>query len=71
REVVGSRAPIIQLPLPQDDPRRRQPDISYARKQLNWEPRVPLRQGIQATVAYFDRLLSKSGIVPPDIREAI
>jgi len=73
REVVGSRAPVIQLPLPQDDPRQRQPDIALARKVLNWEPRVQLRQGIEATVAYFDKLLSaSSGEVPQsELRQAI
>src|SRR3954468_15557900 len=58
REVVGNRVPIIQLPLPQDDPKQRQPDISFARKTLNWEPRVQLKQGIEATIAYFEKLLS-------------
>jgi UDP-glucuronate decarboxylase len=73
RDVVGSRAPIIQLPLPTDDPRQRQPDISLARKTLNWEPRVQLRQGIEATVAYFDKLLAASGAtgVQTQLREAI
>jgi len=71
REVVGCRAPIIQLPLPTDDPRQRQPDIGFARKTLNWEPRVQLRQGIEATVAYFDKLLAASGTVQSELREAI
>ncbi|HVZ02921.1 MAG TPA: NAD-dependent epimerase/dehydratase family protein, partial [Dongiaceae bacterium] len=71
RDVVGSRVPIIQLPLPQDDPRRRQPDIGYARKQLDWEPRVPLRQGIESTVAYFDKLLGRTRLLSGDVRQAI
>jgi len=58
REVVGNRVPVIQLPLPQDDPKQRQPDITLARKILDWEPRVQLKQGIESTVAYFDKLLS-------------
>ena len=71
RDVVGSRAPIIQLPLPTDDPKQRQPDIGFARKALNWEPRVQLRQGIEATVAYFDKLLAASGAGRSELREAI
>jgi UDP-glucuronate decarboxylase len=58
REVVGSAVPIVELPLPKDDPRQRKPDIALARQLMNWEPTVQLRQGIEATVAYFDRLLS-------------
>jgi UDP-glucuronate decarboxylase len=57
-EVVGTKVPIVQLPLPQDDPKQRKPDITLARDLLQWEPRVQLRQGIEATVGYFDRLLS-------------
>jgi len=58
RDVVGTRTPIIQMPLPQDDPRQRRPDISLARKVLDWEPRIQLRQGIEATVAHFDKLFA-------------
>lgn len=58
REVVGKAVPIVELPLPQDDPKQRRPDITMARDLLGWEPKVQLRQGIEATVAYFDRLLS-------------
>jgi len=70
RDVVGSKVPFIHHPLPMDDPQRRQPDITYARQTLNWEPRVALRQGIEATVAYFDRLLSKGGRVP-ELRQVV
>jgi UDP-glucuronate decarboxylase len=58
RDVVGNRVPIIQLPLPQDDPKQRRPDISHARKVLNWEPRVQLKEGIEATIGYFDQILA-------------
>jgi len=73
REVVGSRAPVIQLPLPQDDPKQRQPDITLARKVLNWEPRIQLKQGIEATVAYFDKLLSADSSEMPhsELKQAI
>lgn len=51
--VTGSRSKIVYKPLPQDDPRQRQPDITLARKHLNWEPRVTLAEGLARTVEYF------------------
>ena len=51
--AVGSRSRIIYKPLPQDDPRQRQPDISRARSLLRWEPRVPLAEGLVKTIEYF------------------
>jgi UDP-glucuronate decarboxylase len=71
REVVGSKVPFIHQPLPMDDPQRRQPDISYARQTLNWEPHVALKQGIEATVAYFDRLLTISSGRVPELRQVV
>jgi UDP-glucuronate decarboxylase len=71
RDVVGSKVPFIHQPLPLDDPQRRQPDITFARQTLNWEPRVALRQGIEATVAYFDRLLTTSSARIPELRQVI
>ena len=59
-EITGSRSGIIRLPLPQDDPRQRRPDISLARETLGWEPKVALRQGLERTVAYFDALLAQA-----------
>lgn len=57
--IPGSGSGIVHEPLPKDDPTRRRPDISLARKALQWEPTVPLDQGLEATVAYFrDRLRS-------------
>ena len=52
-ELTGSRSQITHLPLPQDDPTQRQPDISLARKHLGWEPKVPLREGLEKTIAWF------------------
>jgi UDP-glucuronate decarboxylase len=70
REVVGNAVPIVELPLPKDDPRQRKPDIALARKLLDWEPTVQLRQGIAATVAYFDQLLSaKVDRSQPELRQ--
>jgi UDP-glucuronate decarboxylase len=52
-ELTGSRSEIEFRPLPQDDPRQRQPDISLARSKLGWEPQVQLREGLEKTIAYF------------------
>jgi len=56
--ITGSKSKLIHLPLPQDDPTQRQPDISLAREKLNgWEPKIPLREGLVHTINYFDNLL--------------
>lgn len=52
-ELTGTKAAVIYHPLPVDDPRRRQPDISRARELLGWSPHVPLEQGLAATCAWF------------------
>jgi dTDP-glucose 4,6-dehydratase len=57
-ELTGNRSEIIFKPLPVDDPRVRQPDITRARTQLGWEPRVSLAEGLQHTIAYFRSALS-------------
>ncbi len=57
-ELTGSRSTIRFHPLPQDDPRQRQPDISLARKLLGWEPKVSLVDGLTKTIHYFDQKLS-------------
>ncbi len=56
-ELTGSRSKLIRMPLPSDDPKQRQPDISQARRLLGWEPTTPLREGLRKTIEYFDRLL--------------
>jgi UDP-glucuronate decarboxylase len=58
-ELTGSNSKIIHEPLPQDDPKQRKPDISLARSELRWEPKVTLEQGLKNTIAYFDKLLSE------------
>ncbi len=52
-ELTGREAKFVHKPLPADDPLQRQPDISLARARLNWEPKVPLREGLQRTINYF------------------
>jgi UDP-glucuronate decarboxylase len=58
--LTRSRSRIVSRPLPDDDPRQRQPDISLAKQLLDWTPSVPLLTGLQITVDYFDRLLCDS-----------
>ena len=51
--MTGSKSRIVERPLPEDDPKIRQPDITRARKLLGWEPRVEFGTGIAATVDYY------------------
>ena len=61
-ELAGSHSRIVHLPLPQDDPRQRQPDVSKALDVLQWQPRKPLKDGLIATIAYFEELLRDRSI---------
>jgi UDP-glucuronate decarboxylase len=56
--ITGSKSKLVFLPLPEDDPRQRQPDISLAKEKLGWAPRVHLDDGLRETVAYFQKLLA-------------
>jgi UDP-glucuronate decarboxylase len=56
-ELTGSRSPLLAEPLPEDDPLQRCPDISLARRLLDWEPKVALEQGLGKCIAYFDNVL--------------
>jgi len=56
-ELTGTKSKIILKPLPDDDPRQRQPDITLARKALGWEPVVKLEEGLKKTIKYFESLL--------------
>jgi len=56
-EVTGSKSSIDYQPLPQDDPKQRQPDISLAKKELGWEPTIQLREGLEKTAEYFRGVL--------------
>jgi len=70
KELTASPAPIEHRPLPQDDPRLRQPDITRARTMLGWEPRVPLREGLERTIAFFRSLMGTSRMDPRAPRRA-
>lgn len=59
-ELTNSKSPLVFKPLPADDPTQRQPDISLAKKELNWEPKVQLREGLVKTINYFDHLLKQN-----------
>lgn len=59
-DLTGSKSKIVYKPLPSDDPMQRQPDISLAKSQLDWEPKIKLEEGLKKTITYFDQLLSKS-----------
>ncbi len=59
-ELTGSRSRLVHEPLPHDDPTQRRPDIGFARRALEWEPQVALKDGLARTIGYFDSLL-KSG----------
>jgi len=56
-QQVGGKSKLVFQPLPQDDPRQRQPNITLAKSQLDWEPKVALRDGLKETVAYFRKTL--------------
>ena len=57
-ELVDSPSALKFDPLPQDDPKQRKPDIGYARKILDWEPKIQLREGLLPTIAYFRKLVN-------------
>jgi UDP-glucuronate decarboxylase len=55
--LTGGRSRLVLRPLPENDPRRRRPDISLARKLLDWKPRVSLDEGLARTIAWFERMM--------------
>ena len=59
-DQIGSKSKIIFEPLPEDDPKQRQPDISFAKSELNWEPKTQLKEGLDKTIQYFDQTLSNN-----------
>ena len=60
RKLVGATTPVVFHPLPQDDPKQRRPDITKAKRILNWEPKVTLEEGLQRTYEYFREKVAQS-----------
>ena len=58
KALTGTKSEIAFKPLPVDDPKVRQPDISRARSMLGWEPKVSLEQGLRRTIEYFRRVVT-------------
>ena len=59
-DITGSKSRLESRPLPQDDPRQRQPDISLAKEKLDWEPKTQLREGLSKTIEYFEGVLRRN-----------
>ena len=64
--LTGSKSRIVHKALPEDDPRRRRPDITKAREILGWTPTTPLEAGLERTIEYFDRVLGSGGSAAVD-----
>ncbi len=56
-KLTNSSSKLIYEPLPEDDPKQRRPDISLAKEQLNWSPKIDLNEGLKKTISYFENLL--------------
>ena len=56
-EITNSKSKIIYKPLPEDDPKQRKPDISFAKEKINWEPKISLIDGLKQTIKYFEKIL--------------
>ena len=59
-DLTGSRSKIVHRPLPDDDPKQRRPDVSEADRVLGWRPAVQLKEGLEKTIKYFEKALSKA-----------
>lgn len=60
KELIGSNVGLKILPLPENDPARRCPDIALAKTTLDWEPKIPLEEGLGKTISYFDKTLART-----------
>jgi UDP-glucuronate decarboxylase len=63
-ELTGTSSPIVHRPLPVDDPKVRRPDITRAKAKLDWSPRIPVREGLKRTIAYFRSLVGTDRMAP-------
>ncbi len=70
-QLIGGESSIVSEPLPQDDPKQRQPDITRARALLGWEPKVELREGLAKTIEYFRSLLGTPRMAPRAPRSVV
>jgi UDP-glucuronate decarboxylase len=69
--LTGSRSKVVHRPLPENDPRQRQPDISRARDQLSWAPKTQLKEGLISTIAFFESLLAQKGVKDALVKDTI
>ncbi|HWC93836.1 MAG TPA: UDP-glucuronic acid decarboxylase family protein, partial [Pseudolabrys sp.] len=60
--LTGARSKIVKKPLPENDPRQRQPNIERAREHLGWAPKTQLEEGLRRTIGYFEKLLTDEGL---------
>ena len=60
--MTNSKSSLSYNPLPQDDPKQRQPDITLARKEFGWEPAIELEEGLRSTISYFEDLIKNKVI---------
>ena len=60
RQIPDSKSKIVYRPIPEDDPKRRKPDIALAKELLGWEPKIPLQEGLAKTIAYFRKLAASN-----------
>ena len=58
--LTNSKSKIVYRPLPQDDPKRRKPDITLAKEKLNWEPKISVDEGLKRTIEDFDKRLREN-----------
>jgi dTDP-glucose 4,6-dehydratase len=65
--ITGSKSKLRMQPLPEDDPARRRPDITRARRVLGWEPKVQLREGLSLCIPYFARAVQESADARPSV----
>lgn len=65
KELTHSKSEIKKLPKSQDDPSQRKPDITTAKREINWEPKIKVKDGLEKTISYFKRVLAEAGEIIP------